>query len=142
MATDRSRDREEILNHIRGIFQAYLRKDRDAIRRMHTDDWIGFQGPSTKIERGLDDYMKNAETSLQNLHGTGFEILDHEIRFHADVALVYYVARYDYRDADGSEHSVPLRSVDIYRRDPEGWNQAGSHITVIPSGGAWSAGEK
>lgn len=132
------KDREAILQHIRGIFDAYLRKDREAIRRMHTEDWVGFQGPSVKIERGIDAYMKNADASLQHLQGMGYEILDTEMQFYGDVALVYYVARYDYRDKSGQSHSLPLRSVDVYRKEGNEWNQAGSHIGVIPVTGAWS----
>ena len=45
----------------------YLRKDRAVIRSARTHDWTGFQGPSVKIERGIDDYMVNAEQSLQHL---------------------------------------------------------------------------
>lgn len=69
-------DRDMILEHIDSIFQAYIRRDRDAIRRLHTDDWIGFQGPSTTIERGIDAHMKNADASLEHFRGTGYEILD------------------------------------------------------------------
>lgn len=135
--TQTDKDTKTILAHIDGIFQAYLRKDRDAIRRMHTTDWVGFQGPSTRIERGIADYMVNAEKSLQNLDGTGYEILDTEVQIHGDIALVYYVARYDYRDKSGQSGSLPLRSVDIYRRENGEWNQAGSHIGVIPNAGNW-----
>lgn len=131
------KDREEILAHIRGIFQAYIRQDRDAIRRSHTPDWTGFQGPSTSIERGIEAYMKNAEKSLESFHGTGYELLDSAVQIYGDVGVVYYVARYDYLDAEGHQGSIPLRAVDIYCRSEQGWNQAGSHITVIPSGGSW-----
>lgn len=130
-------DREQILQHIHGIFQAYLRQDREAIRRTHTEDWTGFQGPSVKIERGIEDYMVNAEKSLQNLRGTGYELLDTEVQVYGDVAVVYYVARFDYRDSSGKAGSLPLRSVDIYRREQGRWNQCGSHITPIPGGGLW-----
>jgi len=134
------RDKEMILAHIHAIFQAFLRKDREAIRRMHRADWVGFQGPSVKIERGLADYMVNAEKSLQNLDGLGYELLDTEVQLFGDLALVYYVARYDYRDKSGHEGSLPLRSIDVYRRENGEWNQAGSHISVIPQAANW--GEK
>ncbi len=139
--TSTEKHRLEILEHIDGIFRAYLRQDRDALRRMHTPDWVGFQGPSVKIERGIDAYMANAEKSLQNLRGVGYELLDTEGQIYGDIALVYYVARYDYRGPDGSEGSIPLRSVDVYRREHGGWNQAGSHIAVIPRGGHWGEGD-
>ncbi len=134
-------DREQILQHIHSIFQAYLRQDRDAIRKTHTPDWTGFQGPSVKIERGIDAYMVNAEKSLQNLRGIGYELLDTEVQIYGDMALVYYIARYDYRDREGHEGSIPLRSIDVYRREHGEWNQCGSHITPIPAGGDWGDGK-
>ncbi len=139
MSTDAIRDRTEILQHIDSIFQAYIRRDRDALRRTHTADWTGFQGPSTKIERGIADYMVNAERSLAAFRGTGYELLDKEVQIYGDIALVYYVARFDYLDGDGRPGSLPLRSIDIYRREKGVWNQAGSHVTPIPSGGTWGA---
>ena len=138
MSQQMERDRREIIEHIHSIFQAYLRQDRDALRHTHTRDWTGFQGPSTKIERGIDDYMKNAEKSLSTLRGTGYELLDTEVQIHGDIGIVYYVARYDFVDNDGKAGSVPLRSVDIYRREAEGWIQCGSHIGVIPSAPSWT----
>ena len=134
------KDRHEILEHIHGIFQAFLRQDREALRRTHTRDWIGFQGPSEKIERGIEDYMVNAEKSLQSLQGTGYELLDTEVQFFGDIALVFYVARYDFRNREGREGSIGLRSIDIYRREDGHWNQSGSHITPIRPGGGWGEG--
>lgn len=133
-------DRQEILNHIHSIFQAFIRQDRDYLRQSHSPEWTGFLGPSTCIERGLGAYLANAEKSLQNFNGVAYELLDSEIQLHGDLAIVYYVARYDYRGDDGQTHSIPLRSVDIYRRDHGHWIQSGSHITVIPSSGAWGEG--
>ncbi|HVT45624.1 MAG TPA: nuclear transport factor 2 family protein [Thermoanaerobaculia bacterium] len=135
-------DEAKILEHIHGIFQAYIRQDRAEIERRHTRDWIGFQGPSAKIERGIEDYMINADRSLNSFQGTGYELLDTEVQLFGDVALVWYVARYDYRSlADGSEGTLHLRSVDVYSRRNGEWNQSGSHIAVIPSGGSWGEGK-
>lgn len=135
---DTKKDREEILAHIRSIFEAYIRRDREAIRKTHTADWTGFQNPSTRIERGIQDYMRNADLSLQTLVGTGFEILDSEVQIRGDTAIVYYVARYDCVHSDGRASSVPLRSVDIYRRESDGWIQCGSHISVVPAEASWT----
>jgi ketosteroid isomerase-like protein len=135
-------DRAAILAHIRGIFQAYVDRDRATIERTHTADWTGFQGPSTKIERGLADYMVNADRSLAAFRGTGYELLDTEVQLHGDLALVYYVARYDYLDAEGRPGSLGLRSLDVYRRERGEWIQCGSHITPLPAGGDWGEGER
>jgi ketosteroid isomerase-like protein len=134
------RDREEILSHVHAIFQAYLRQDREALRRTHTADWTGFQGPSTGIERGIAAYMANAELSLERFQGTGYELRDTEVQIHGEIALVYYVADYHCRDkATGAERTITLRSIDVYRRERGGWNQAGSHITPIPAQRSWTA---
>jgi ketosteroid isomerase-like protein len=126
-------DRTAILEHVRGIFAAYLARDREAIRRAHTDDWTGFHVGSQAIERGLAAYMRGADHSLATFRATGFEITDHELQVRGDTALLYYTARYDYRDAAGTAGSLYLRSLDVYRREPDGaWNQAGSHITIVP----------
>jgi ketosteroid isomerase-like protein len=140
MSKSHEDDRREILAHIDSIFRAYIARDRAAIRRLHSGDWTGFQGPSTKIERGIDDYLVNADSSLASLQGTGYEILDSEVQVMGDLAFVYYVARYEALDNEGQAHSIPLRSIDLYRREAGGWNQFGSHISVIPPEGGW--GEK
>jgi len=51
------------------------------------------------------------------------------------------VAEYNYEAEDNQIRSIPLRSIDIYRRESDSWIQAGSHITVIPSEGNWSQSE-
>ena len=137
-------EEQVLIDHIHEIFRAFLARDRERIRELHTDDWIGFLGPSTGIERGLDDYMHSADLSLENFHGTDYEIHDSEVRIHGDLGLVYYVASYYYENADSTSGVIPLRSIDVFRRDGGQWNQAGSHIAVIPQGGKWgenSSGE-
>lgn len=134
-------DREQIIGHIHAIFQAFLSQDREAIKKAHTEDWVGFLGSSVGIERGIEAYVANVEKSLDSFKGKSYELLDTEVQIHGDLALVYYVARYDYEDEDGATHSLPLRSVDIYRRESGDWIQAGSHITVIPTEGAWGEGK-
>lgn len=138
-ATDEQADRAAILQHIHSIFQAYLRKDRAALRATHSADWTGFQGPSMQIERSIVDYMVNAEKSLEALDGVGYEILDSIVQVSGDAATVFYTARYDYRDRAGRHGALPLRSIDLYRRERGEWIQSGSHISVIPGEGVWQA---
>lgn len=137
MASNTSADREEILAHIRSIFEAFLLQDKEMLRKQYADDWIGFMGPSRSIERGIDAYMRHVDKSLANYKGTGYEILESDIQIQGDIAIVFYVARYDYIDTEGNDQSMPLRSVDIYRHRGDGWIQAGSHIAVIPMSDTW-----
>ena len=142
MTDSQSSDKQQILDHIHSIFKAFLARDRDAIRAAHTTDWTGFQGPSTGIERGIEAYMANVEKSLDAFEGTGFELIDTEVQLYGETAVVYYIARYDYKGTDGVVHGLPLRSIDIYRRDNGKWNQCGSHITPIPSGTSWGESDQ
>lgn len=141
MTKSLAEDHEKILNHIHEIFKAFLRKDREAIKKAHSDDWTGFMGPSTSIERGIKSYMTHVDNSLRNFNGVDYKIFDTEIRIYDQIAIVYYVAEYNYETEDKQIHSIPLRSVDIYRRESDDWIQAGSHITVIPTDENWGQGD-
>ncbi len=133
MTDKETQDRREILEHIHSIFRSFINRDRDAIRKAHTEDWRGFMVSSTSIERGIDAYMSHVDKSFENFKGVSYEILDSEIQIYDSISIVCYVARYDYKNDAGETHSLPLRSVDIYRREPSGWIQSGSHITIIPN---------
>ena len=129
---DATDDRAQIEAHVRGLFEAYLHGDREAIRRGHTQDWHGFPIPATQIVRGIDDYMAFAERSLADFRGTDYEIHEMEVQVSGDVGIVYYTATWRYQDEEGVARELPLRSVDVYRRDAHGWNQCGSNICAAP----------
>ena len=125
-------DEQQILDHIHGIFRAYLGKDRETIRRTHTQDWTGFQVSSREMVRGIDAHMRNANATLDNTTPLGYELIDTEISVYGDIAIVHYLASYTYRDEVDEEHMVRLRSADIYRKDDGHWNQCGSNICRVP----------
>ena len=111
MTTTTASDRAEaeIRSHVEGLFDAFLANDRDALRDGRVADWRGFQIPSTTLIRGVDRYMVDLETALQNLKVTRYEFLEFEVDVHDDIALVYYIAR-DWLDTpevsfvENSEH--------------------------------------
>ncbi len=123
-------DEEEIEAHVRGLFDAFLTKDRDAIESGHTADWKGFQIPSKQIVRGIDQYMAAADDLLASLKAVRYEFLEMDVDVYGDIALVYYVARDWLQDGD-KETTVLIRALDVYRRESGAWNQAGSNICVI-----------
>jgi ketosteroid isomerase-like protein len=124
-------DREQILHHIHGLFKAFMQEDLESIRKGHTSDWKGFQVESRHLVRGIDQYMEAAKVALQSFTGTRYEFLDLDVEVHGDLAVVFYLSRYWFRKS-GEEKSILLRSVDIYRREPDGWNQCGSNICTMP----------
>ncbi|HEX5042459.1 MAG TPA: DUF4440 domain-containing protein [Candidatus Polarisedimenticolaceae bacterium] len=131
-ATNPAADRNAILTHIDGLFRAYFRGDLEAIRRGHTEDWTGFQIGSRTIVRGIDAYMRNAEAVLARFRGVRYQLEDVQVDLQGDRAVVFYVAREWVLDESGQEKEIRLRSIDLYRRDPAGWNQYGSHIALMP----------
>ena len=121
-------DREKIVHHIDELFKAFIRKDLGAIRRGHTSDWKGFQVGSRHLVRGIDEYMEAAQQVLKNFDDRRYEMLDLDVQVHGDVAVVFYLAKVWIAVPSGGEQAILLRSVDIYRKEPQGWNQCGSNI--------------
>jgi ketosteroid isomerase-like protein len=124
-------DRREIESHVRGLWEAYMRKDREAIRRGHCADWRGFQVRSRSVVRGLDAYMRNADAILSTMDIVSYDILDMEVDVQGDLAVVAYVARERFRDPTGAEQGALVRCLDVYRREPDGWNQWASNINLL-----------
>ena len=131
MSTATSNDAVEIRNHVEALFEAFLANDRDALRDGRVEDWRGFQIPSTTLIRGVEDYMVDLETALENVAVTRDEFLDFEVDVHGDVALVYYVAR-DWLSTPEGESTILVRALDVYERANDGWIQIGSNICVLP----------
>jgi hypothetical protein len=121
----------EIRAHVESLFDAFLAKDRDAMRRGRVSDWRGFQIPSTRLIRGVDDYMVDLESALQGLEVTRYEFLDFEVDVHSDLALVYYVAR-DWLNTPEGERTILVRALDVYSLKDGGWIQIGSNICLVP----------
>lgn len=121
----------EIRSHVEALFEAFLAKDRNALRDGRAKDWRGFQIPSTTLIRGVDDYMVDLETALQNVAVTRYEFLDFEVDVHSDVALVYYVAR-DWLSSPEGETTILVRALDVYGLKDGGWIQIGSNICLVP----------
>jgi ketosteroid isomerase-like protein len=128
----RPQDRDAIRAHIDEIFRAYMRRDRDTVRATHAVDWRGFIRPSRGVVRGIEQYMQEAEAIL-GAPGrlAGYEILEFDVLFHGDTALVPYLARVDWEE-EGVRSSEVLRIFDVYARRDGHWNQMGSQVAVHP----------
>lgn len=127
-------DEQQIRDHVEGLFRAFQQRDREAIRAGHTEDWRGFQIKSTALVRGIDQYMQAADEVLRTMRATRHVFDEIDIEVHGDFGFVFYVARVWLIGEEGGEREVPLRSIDVYRRYPDGWNQWASHIGVLPAG--------
>ncbi|MGB7859778.1 MAG: nuclear transport factor 2 family protein [Acidimicrobiia bacterium] len=127
---------DEIRRHVISLFDAYLAGDLEALKHGRTAEWKGFQIRSTRLIRGVDEYMRELERVMGGLKVDKYEFLDFEVEVEGDIALVYYLAR-DYLRIDDPETvgSVPptilIRSIDVYRQLDGSWIQAGSNICAI-----------
>jgi len=123
----RQKDRDAIRAHIDSIFQAYMHKDRAKILATHSQQWRGFLTPSREIIRGIDEYMAYADRSLKGGGFREYKILDFDVMFYNDVAIVPYIARI------GDEKSpFKLRVLDVYAKLAGDWIQVGSYTAPHP----------
>lgn len=130
--SDRQADRDAIRSHIDEIFRAYMRRDRKVVRATHAEEWRGFIRPSRGIVRGIDQYMQEAEAILASPGRLkGYEMVDFDVQFHGETALVPYVARIEWEE-DEIVYPDVLRVLDVYARHDGGWNQIGSQVATHP----------
>ncbi len=129
-------DKDAIRDHVVSLFDAYLAGDLETLRGGRTDDWQGFQIRSTRLVRGIDDYMVELEKVIGGLQVDRYEFLDFDVEVDGDLGIVYYVAR-DYLSDAKQEEAAPtpktilIRSIDIYRRIDGAWTQVGSNICAL-----------
>ncbi len=131
-ADARQADRDAIRNHIDKIFQAYITKDAATIRATHAPAWIGFQSASQTAIQGIDAYMKDVDGYLNGpVRMTGYKMLEFDVIFYDDVALVPYIAEVTYAFPGGTV-TQKLRVFDVYAKLDGGWNQVGSDTQLHP----------
>jgi ketosteroid isomerase-like protein len=131
-ADDRQVDRDAIRNHIDRIFQAYIAKDAATIRATHAPAWIGFQSASKTAVQGIDAYMKDVDGYLNGpVRMAAYKMLEFDVIFYGDVALIPYVADVTYAFPGGTL-TQKLRVFDVYAKLDGAWNQVGSDTQLHP----------
>ena len=131
-ADARQSDRDAIRNHIDKIFQAYINKDAATIRATHAPAWIGFQSSSETAIHGIDGYMKDVDGYLKGpVRLSAYKMLEFDVIFYGDVALIPYVADVTYSFPGGTV-ARKLRVFDVYAKLDGSWNQVGSDTQLHP----------
>jgi ketosteroid isomerase-like protein len=129
---DRPEDRDAIRAHIDSIFKAYIAGDREVIRATHHPEWRGFFRVSRSSVRGIDAYMREAERALTaEARMTSYRMMEFDVLFYGDMALVPYVAELQIAMA-GQSFPASLRVFDVYAKLDGHWIQVGSHTTLHP----------
>ena len=128
----RQPDRDAIRDHIGKIFQAYINKDAATIRATHAPAWIGFQSSSETAIHGIDAYMKDIDGYLSGpVRMASYKMLEFDVIFYGDVALIPYVADVTYAFPGGTV-TQKLRVLDVYAKLDGSWNQVGSDTQLHP----------
>jgi hypothetical protein len=131
---DRSADAAAIRAHIDRIFQAFIDKDHRTLAETHGANWRGFTPYSGRVIRGLADYLATATfpEGLRRDQGlVGYRILDFDVVFYGDVAVVSFVAACD-EVAGDERHTETLTLMDVYHLEPSGWIQVASNTSLHP----------
>lgn len=131
-ADRRAEDVQAIREQILRVFEAYRQKDLSMLRRTHTAEWRGFSLRSVSVGRGIDTYMKGAQGALSAMHFEDYRILELDAVFYGDLAIVPYVARIAGKNRLGQEEAYRLRVMDVYLREPLGWNQVATNVAPHP----------
>lgn len=131
---DRATDAAAIRAHIESIFKAFVDKDRARLEATHGKEWRGFTPWSGHVIRGLDGYMNEATfpPGLPKNQGmVGYRIGEFDIVFYDNTAVVSFVAEVD-RLYGQEKSSEKLTFVDVYYKEPGGWNQVASNTSLHP----------
>jgi ketosteroid isomerase-like protein len=126
-------DTAAIRTHIDRIFKAYIAKDRAEVQATHDRDWRGFLTGSRRIIRGIDEYMRSADTSLTSPQRlVGYTMEDFDVQFRGpDLAIVPYIAELE-GEAEGGRTKWKLRVLDVYERQRGEWMQVASNTAMHP----------
>jgi hypothetical protein len=126
-------DRDAIRAHIDRIFSAYIAKDRAEVQATHDRHWRGFLTGSRDIIRGIDEYMRSADTSLKSPQQlVGYTMQDFDVQFRGgDLAIVPYIAELE-GEAEGVRSKWKLRVIDVYERQGNDWMQVASNTAMHP----------
>ena len=123
---DRAADRAAIRAHIDRIFQAFIHKDRDELRATHAGNWLGYLQGSTKMIRGIDEYMNaTAYFDPKSPYGmTDYKMREFDMIFKGDAAFVAFVAEVESKTPSGplsapcgSPIFIPGKTANGFRTD-------------------------
>lgn len=134
VSADRAEDAALIRAHIESIFQAFVDKDLKKLEETHSKDWRGFTTGSRRVIRGVDGYMRSATAGARLAKGqgmVGFKIPEFDVVFYGDTAVASLVADLEMMNGT-TPGSQKLVIVDVYRKEPGGWNQVATNTSYHP----------
>jgi len=130
---ERPADRDAIVAHLDKIFQGFIHQDPAALRAGHAEHWVGFLQGSRTLQKGIDRYMQeNSGAMTSPGHLTSYKILDIDITFYGDVALVPYDCEIEIAGPNFAPHKRKLRIFDVFAKLNGEWIQVGTDTAAHP----------
>jgi hypothetical protein len=130
---ERPEDAAAIRAHIESIFQAFIDKDVAKLQATHGRNWRGFLTGSTKVIRGIDQYMQSGGGARvpKGQGMVGYRMSDFDVVFYGDTAVASFVADLDIQDGD-RRGKQKLSLLDVYVKENGAWNQMASNTSLHP----------
>jgi ketosteroid isomerase-like protein len=136
MGDRRPADRDAVLHQLDKIFQGFIHQDAAALRATHSADWRGFLEGSRAVGRGVEYYMEAVGGALKSpVHMTGYKILDLDVVFYGDVAVVPFTCEIESGGpAQGQARAgkEKLRILDVFAKLNGEWTQVATDTGVHP----------
>ena len=127
---DRAADRAAIRAHIDSIFQAFIKKDKAALRATHADNWLGYLEGSTTMIKGIEGYMDWNYVDPSSPYGMkSYKMREFDMIFKDDAAFVCFVSDIE-AHTPGGPFQRALRICDFYTKDNGKWIQSGSDTAL------------
>lgn len=130
----RPADREAVLKSLDKIFQGFIHQDDEALRATHAEQWIGFLEGTNNVMHGVDEYMKASSSPVKSpVHMTGYRLLEVDVVFYGDVAVVPFVCEIDIGGPGLSQpFTNKLRILDVFAKLNGTWVQAATDTAQSP----------
>ena len=129
---DRPADRKAIRAHIDSIFEAFIKKDKAALRATHHQNWLGYLEGSETMIRGIDGYMNSIYVDSSSPYGMkSYKMREFDMIFKGDAAFVCFVADVVANTPVGMMKRT-LRIADFYTKHGAQWIQSGSYTDLHP----------
>src|SRR5215813_15355595 len=127
---DRAADRAAIKAHIESIFQAFIKKDAEALRATHAENWLGYLEGSTTMIKGIAGYMDWNQVDPKSPYGMqSYKFREFDMIFKGDAAFVCFVADVESNWPGAPPHRA-LRICDFYTKNDGKWIQSGSDTAL------------
>lgn len=122
-----------ILQHITGLYDAYLEKDRARADSFISDEATMWDSEYVPLLRGLDalNALRNARPPAEDASlVTGIDVTEPVVDVWGDVAVAKHVFTVHF--ADGRPDEV-VRNTGVWRRTSDGWKIFHNHEDVVHS---------